>query len=81
VIPVRKVISEENQLRYNGMIIGIFELIADARDQVNTVIAAINAEQQFWLADAALQASLIGRPTNTSLTVTTSSPSAGGAGH
>jgi outer membrane protein TolC len=81
VIPVRKVISEENQLRYNGMIIGIFELIADARDQVNTVIAAINAEQQFWLADAALQAALIGRPTNTSLSVTTSTPNAGGAGH
>ena len=81
VIPVRKVISEENQLRYNGMIIGIFELIADARDQVNTVIAAINAEQQFWLADAALQAALIGRPTNTSLSVTTSTPNAGGGGH
>lgn len=81
VIPVRKVISEENQLRYNGMIIGIFELIVDARDQVNTVIAAINAEQQFWLADAALQASLIGRPTNTSLSVTSNAPNTGGAGH
>jgi outer membrane protein TolC len=63
VIPVRKVISEENQLRYNGMIIGVFELLADAKDQVSTVIAAINAEQQFWLADAALKASVIGRPT------------------
>ncbi|PUE58552.1 transporter [Limnohabitans curvus] len=81
VVPLRRVISEENQLRYNGMIIGVFELLADSRDQINTVIAAINSEQQFWLADAALQASLIGRPTNTSLSVTTSAPSAGGAGH
>ncbi len=63
VVPIRKVISEENQLRYNGMIIGVFELLADAKDQVSTVIAAINAEQQFWLADAALKASVIGRPT------------------
>lgn len=63
VIPVRKVIAEESQLRYNGMIIGVFELLADSRDQVSAVIAAINAQQQFWLSDAALQSSLIGRPT------------------
>jgi hypothetical protein len=78
---LRKVISEENQLRYNGMIIGIFELLADSRDQVTTVMAAIDAEQQFWLADAALQASLIGRPTNTPLTATPNAPSGGAAGH
>ena len=62
VVPLRKVISEENMLRYNGMIIGVFELLADAKDMVNSVMASINADQQFWLADAALQASLIGRP-------------------
>ncbi len=81
VLPVRRVISEENQLRYNGMLIGVFELLADARDQVGTVTAAIDAQQQFWLADAALQASLIGRPTATSLSVMSNAPSAGAAGH
>lgn len=62
VIPLRKTISEENQLRYNGMLISVFELLADSRDQVNSVMAALNAEQQFWQAEAALQASLIGKP-------------------
>ncbi len=82
VLPLRKVIADENQLRYNGMIIGVFELLADARDQVSTVMAAIGADQQFWLADAALQASVIGRPTNTSLAITSSAPSGGSAaGH
>lgn len=81
VVPLRKVISEENQLRYNGMIIGVFELLADARDQVSTVMAAINAQQQFWLADAALQANLMGRPASTSLSITTNAPAVGGAGH
>ena len=82
VLPLRKVIADENQLRYNGMLIGVFELMADARDQVSTVMAAIDADQQFWLADAALQASVIGRPTNTSLTVSASAPSGGAAaGH
>jgi outer membrane protein TolC len=63
VVPLRKTISEENVLRYNGMLIGVFELLADSRDQVSSVMAAIAAEQQFWLADAALQASLMGKPT------------------
>lgn len=81
VVPLRKVISDENQLRYNGMIIGVFELLADARDQVNTVIAAINTEQQFWLADAALQASFIGRPTSTALSAAAPASGAAAAGH
>lgn len=81
VVPVRKVIAEENQLRYNGMLISVFELLADARDQVGAVTAALDAQQQFWLADAALQASVIGRPTNTTLSVTSSAPSDAAAGH
>ncbi len=62
VIPLRKIISEENMLRYSGMFIGVFELLADSRSEIGTVLAAISAEQQFWLADAALQASVMGKP-------------------
>jgi hypothetical protein len=40
------------------------------------VQAAIAAEQQFWLADAALQAAQIGRPTTATLGVL-AGPSAG----
>ena len=61
-VPLRKTISEENLLRYNGMLIGVFELLADAREQVSGVIAAIEAQRDFWLADAALSSTLIGRP-------------------
>ena len=63
LIPLRRMISDETLLRYNGMIIGVFELLADAREQVTTVIAAIDAEQQYWLAEAALESALVGRPT------------------
>jgi outer membrane protein TolC len=62
IIPLRKTISDENLLRYNGMLIGVFELLADHRAQVSSVMAAISAQQQFWLADAALQASIVGKP-------------------
>lgn len=62
IVPLRKLIADENVLRYNGMLIGVFELLADSRDQISSVIAAINAQQQFWLADAALQSSILGKP-------------------
>ena len=76
VLPLRKTISEENVLRYNGMLIGVFELLADTRDQVSSVMAAIAAEQQYWLSDAALQASLMGKPT---MSAVGAMPAAGGA--
>ena len=64
VVPLRKTMAEENLLRYNGMLIGVFELLADTRDQISSVVTAINAYQQFWLADAALSASITGKPTS-----------------
>jgi outer membrane protein TolC len=60
VVPLRKRISEENLLRYNGMLISIFELLADARQQVAAVNAAIDALRDFWLADASLQLAMTG---------------------
>ena len=54
IVPLRKTMAEENVLRYNGMLIGVFELLADTREQIAGVIAAIDAQQQFWLADAGL---------------------------
>jgi outer membrane protein TolC len=63
IVPLQKVISEENVLKYNGMIIGIFELLADSRAQIEAVQSAIKANKQFWMADAALRSSMIGKPT------------------
>ncbi|OUM01022.1 TolC family protein [Variovorax sp. JS1663] len=74
VVPLRQAIADENLLRYNGMLIGVFELLAEARDQVAGVTQAIDAQQQFWLADAALAASVIGKP------AAFSTPMAGPAG-
>ena len=78
VIPLRKTISEENVLRYNGMLIGVFEFLADSRAEVGSVMAAIAAEQQFWLADAALQASVMGKPTMASAAAMMTGGSGGG---
>ncbi|HJV85330.1 MAG TPA: TolC family protein [Noviherbaspirillum sp.] len=54
VVPLRKKISEEMQLRYNGMLASVFELLADARTQIASVNASIEAQRDYWLADTAL---------------------------
>jgi outer membrane protein TolC len=60
VVPLRKRISEENLLRYNGMLISIFELLADARQQVAGVNAYLDALRDYWIADTNLQLALTG---------------------
>ena len=64
IVPLRQTIADENILRYNGMLIGVFELLAESREQIASVAAAIEAQRDFWLADAALQTTLIGKPMN-----------------
>lgn len=62
IIPIRKRISEENQLRYNGMLIGVFDLLADARTQISSVNSYIEALREFWTAQANLEMALLGKP-------------------
>ncbi|WP_426193881.1 TolC family protein [Massilia sp. DWR3-1-1] len=61
VIPLRKKIADETGLRYNGMLISVFELLADAREQAAAVSSAIEAYKQFWIAHTRLEAALGGR--------------------
>jgi outer membrane protein TolC len=80
IVPLRQSMADENVLRYNGMLIGVFELLAEARDQIASVSNAINAQQQFWLADAALAASAIGKPTATGASTASAGGEAASAG-
>jgi outer membrane protein TolC len=61
IVPLRKKISDENQLRYNGMLISVFELLADAREQMAAVNAYVNALRDFWVAQTDLQSALGGK--------------------
>lgn len=62
IVPLHQRIAEENVLRYNGMLIGVFELLADARTQIASVNASIEALRDFWIAQADLDMALIGKP-------------------
>jgi outer membrane protein TolC len=61
IVPLRKRISEEVLLRYNGMLMSVFELLADSREQVAAVNGYIESLRDFWLADSELQMALTGR--------------------
>jgi outer membrane protein TolC len=55
VVPLRKTISDELLLRYNGMLASVFELLADSREQVGAVNSYIDALKDYWLAETDLQ--------------------------
>ena len=65
VVPLAARISEENLLRYNGMLIGVFDLLADARAQIASVHGAIQSLREFWIAQAELDMALVGKPSLT----------------
>ena len=62
IVPIRKRIADENLLRYNGMLIGVFDLLADARAQIASVSSYIESLRDFWIANADLSMAMVGKP-------------------
>ena len=60
VVPLRKFINDELVLRYNGMLASVWDVLADTRSQVMSINSAIEAQRDFWLAEADLQTTLTG---------------------
>jgi outer membrane protein TolC len=81
ILPVHQRIAEENVLRYNGMLIGVFELLADARAQVVGVNNYIDSLRDFWLARADLDMALVGKPSLSAPSGPATAAEAGAAGH
>ena len=83
IVPLRKRISEEMLLRYNGMLSSVFELLADARDAVASVNGYLEAQRDFWITEADLQMALTtGSPGATGTPVKAAMPAApAGGGH
>lgn len=79
IVPLRKHISEEVLLRYNGMLMSVFELLADARQQIAAVSAYIDAQRDFWIAQANLDLALTGKSPGAMMLTGGTAPAAGGA--
>jgi outer membrane protein TolC len=60
IVPLRRTIADETQLRYGAMQIDEFALLAEARQRISSTMAAVVAKRDFWLADADLLAAIVG---------------------
>lgn len=58
--PARARLLDERLKHYNGMLTGPFELIAEARGQVEGVLSAIDADEAYWLSRIATDAAIQG---------------------
>jgi outer membrane protein TolC len=60
VMPLRKIISDEMQLRFGSMQVDVFALLTEARQRIAALRAAIDAKRDFWLAQSELQTAING---------------------
>lgn len=58
VLPLARLMQDEAVLRYNGMFISVWDLLAEARKATQAVATATEAQRDFWLAEAELQFAL-----------------------
>jgi outer membrane protein TolC len=59
IVPLRRIVNEQSLLEYNGMLIDIFVLLTTFREGIDSNVAAINAQRDYFTArvdfDAATQ--------------------------
>lgn len=59
LVPLNRKITEEELLRYNGMLASVFELLAAVRQQAQSEMRALDAKRDFWLAEGQLRFALL----------------------
>lgn len=60
VLPLEQQVIEENQRLYNGMLIGVYDLLRSRQDQINTARDYIGVLKDYWLARSDLEKALAG---------------------
>ena len=60
VLPLATRMQDDAVLRYNGMFISVWDLLAQARETTQAVATATEAQRDFWLAEVDLQLALTG---------------------
>ncbi len=83
VLPLRKIITEEIQLRFSSMQVDVFALLVEARQRIASMRAGIDAKRNFWLAQSDLQTAINGGGSGETQTEArpTTTAQAGGGGH
>ena len=62
VLPVQGVVMDQTLLRYNGMFVGVFDLLQARQEQIDSARDYIHALAEYWLARTELEKVLGRRP-------------------
>ena len=83
IVPLRRFLNEETGLRYNGMLLSVWDWLADTRAQALTVASAIEAQRDFWIAETDLRTALTGTSPGALATLRAATPAgpANSGGH
>lgn len=61
ILPTQQRLLEQTQLHYNGMLVGVFQLLQAKRDEIDAAVQYVNALQSYWTARAELERAIGGR--------------------
>lgn len=61
LVPLRRKITQQTQLQYNAMIMGVFQLLQAKRDEIDAGRDYIEAVRDYWLARTDLERAVGGR--------------------
>jgi outer membrane protein TolC len=82
VLPLRERVSQEQLLMFNGMLISVFDLLADLRASMKVESSYVDAIKDFWIADTDFQQALTGSGmSGMNFEAASQMPAAEGGGH
>jgi outer membrane protein, heavy metal efflux system len=61
ILPTQQRLLDQTQLQYNGMLVGVFQLLQAKRDAIDAAVQYVNALQSYWTARAELERAIGGR--------------------
>lgn len=61
VLPIQQQILEETQLQYNGMFVGVFQLLQAKQAQIDAGREYIESQREYWIARSELERAVGGR--------------------
>ena len=64
VLPLRQHVVEQTQLEYNGMLVGVFDLLTAKREHLAAIEQYLLLRRNYWLARLTAEQLLAGRATH-----------------
>jgi len=76
LLPMHRDLVAETQLHYNGMLVGVYELLNAKRDELDAQRGALHAQLDYWRARTELERAIAGQLPETAVTpsIDTSAP-------